>query len=288
MDIHFSDRKIVIPQSWNALTLGNQFAAFSRIMTDDGCNLVMKRHVLMQLLTGITDAELDDLEGFCIERKGAAGKAHFTSILRDLYTCTDFLFDIVGNGNMAIKADLTRCPFPKLTGATEPLFAPSDGFDNVQFGELATLFDLYEQHTATEDPSVVHEILATIYRPSKADTPENVAMAFEGDRRQPLLRYEATVENRIPLFVAMPEAMKAFLMFWVGSCLAQIVKRNKRLFQNNQATYTKSYGWAGVMLKLANGVVNLDAVAAQPYQNVLTHLNMLEDERIEQERQLNQ
>jgi hypothetical protein len=265
------------------------FAAYRFIMTDDGLTILQKRHQLMLYLTGITEAELEEVQSLCVQEKGRAnGWKSFYSILGHLYTCTDFLLDKTESGGYAISPTFTKCPYPTLTDGTLTLYAPSDDLDNVQFGELATLFELYDAHTQSDDPSVVHEILATVYRPAKPETAENVAMAYEGDRRQPLLRYEATVAQRVPLFEAMPEQIKALLLFWIGSCLAQIVKHNKALFSQNTVTYTKSYGWAGVMLKLSNGVVNLDAVAAQPFQNVLTHLNMLEDERIEQERQANQ
>jgi hypothetical protein len=286
MTINFLDHTMVVKQSWNDLDLQTQIAAYSRIMTADGLTFTQKQHVLMQLLTGVTDADVENWETVVTQQIGEKrGKRYFAEILSRMYTCTDFLFTTLPTGEKAISPTLTQCPYPVLTYANIELYAPSDGLDNVQFGELATLFDLYDAHTQSDDSVIVDEILATIYRPSKPETADNVAMAYEGDRRQPLLRYEAVVEARMYLFAAMPEAAKALLLFWIGSCLAQIVKRNKALFQNDAPTYTKSYGWAGVMLKLANGVVNLDAVAVQPYQNVLTHLNMLEDERLELERQ---
>lgn len=291
MRITFQNREIETVESWDRLPVNKQLAAYQIIMSnigeaiDEVLELPFKRQALMQLITDISDNELNELYAICTNENALEGHFVFMNIIDDLCICTDFLFTTLENGQKTINPTLYMCPFPSFQGNENrpTLFAAGTAFDNINFYELTLIFDLYNQHTQSDDPSVVNELLATIYRPAKEATPYNLASGYEGDIRQPILHYETMVETRKVMIDLLPEDVKMLLCFWVACCIDGIVKRNKQLFDRRQdyVQKTRDYGWASVLLKLSGGVVHLDAVAQQPYENVLTYLNILEDERVQ-------
>jgi hypothetical protein len=78
------------------------------------------------------------------------------------------------------------------------------------------------------------------------------------------------------------------LVFWFICCRAQIIRAYPNIFTHNPQGEAgepagNDYAWGGILLNLADGLPNLDAVAQQHYANALTYLSMLEDQRKKQE-----
>lgn len=162
--------------------------------------------------------------------------------------------------------------------------APKDALSNVTIYELSWIFSLLEAFASTGDEQVLSNLLAVVYRPSKPKTKENQAAGYHGDRRRALLKEESMIEERAVLMHSLPREVRNLLYFWLASCRQHIVESYPIIFDTENPTIekdekAKDYGWGGLLLSIAEGVVDLDTVAQQNYQNVFLWLAKLEDDR---------
>lgn len=223
-------------------------------------------------------------------------KTTVLSEINELFSIISFLFERQETDDgepeqYAINLSLTKCPIPFLefqarkgknrSRRTVRWYAPADGLDNMTLYELAHTFTRIEAYLRTKDEKHIIELLAMIYRPSKPKNDHNLASNYEGDRRQPYRKFETTVAGRKRRIEELPESVKQILVFWFTSCRQQIVKRYPNIFKS--ATEGEqggnNYGYAALLLNLADGIVHLDAVSDQNFHNAFTHLSYLEDQR---------
>lgn len=174
----------------------------------------------------------------------------------------------------------------RIDGKTETWYAPATGWDNLSIYEMAQAFALLEAYGESSDPTHLHRLFATLYRPGKPATPHNLETNYQHDRRIPYIEHgEYTVERRQKHFATLPTDRLNLLLFWAMSCRAGIIARYPRVFtgkERNPDRHPNDYGWAGVLLSISNGVADLDKVSAQNCHTILTYLSKLEDERLEQ------
>jgi hypothetical protein len=199
-----------------------------------------------------------------------------TSFLTELNTvinaATAFLFSTIrhqGKPVEVIAADLLRCPYPKLNVPTKQgvrtLYAPScgknsrsnepipsDSLQNITIYELGQTFSLYEQWAATPTEELLNTLIATLYRPKKADTKQNRATNYEGDVRLPLRGYEATLPQRRDLIARnIPAHIKEAIVFWFGCCRHHFAELYPDIFSTPNGKEENRFGYAGIILELS-------------------------------------
>ena len=284
---------VQVPQTWNDCTL-RQAAQVYNIITSTNTDLHVKRLMIAKLLVTITDANISLMKADSIAEWGEeAGTAFFLDELNAI--CTQVagpFFEITETEDepprkeYAIRLGLTKCPYPyveyKSHGQPRRLYAAADGFANMTIYELGTVFTLFERWMETNNKNLLFSLLATIYRPAKPETPENKAAGYHGDIRRPLRGEENKIAQRKGHWEFVPVEIIQLIVFWVASCRDSIIKEYPIIFSQKKDDETpegKNYGWAGLILKLSGGVVNINVVADQPYSTVFLHLAMLEDAR---------
>lgn len=225
----------------------------------------------------------------------ADAKTIVLSEINQLFTTISFLFEKMETEEgqpeqYAISLTLTKCPYPYIEFKTRTgkarsrrkvrWYAPADGLHNLSLYELGHAFTKIEAYLRTKNEKYINELLAMIYRPSKPKTDYNLASNYEGDRRQPYRKHETTVANRQSRIEKMPQAVKQLLVFWFASCRQQIVKRYPTIFtRGGENTTGNNYGYAALLLNLADGIVHLDTVSDQNFHNAFTFLSYKEDMR---------
>ncbi len=197
-----------------------------------------------------------------------------------------------------LTLELTRCPYPKLVydrpvrkgkpAEKATFYAPADALRNITIYELSVIFSDLEEYIRSNDETRLTSCLAVIYRAPKPKSTYNLESAYEGDIRLPYRKYEGTVARREPHMQQLTPIVRQLLAFWLASCRALIISRYKKAFERPEDSSPwalggervgNDYSWGGVLLSLAGGPAQLEAVADQHYGNALTYLCMLEDQR---------
>ena len=300
--IEINGKRIPIPSTWNDLTLRQALACYQIIGMDTWGIfsaeelLHAKRLQIMMELCNIDHAFLEDWKAQEIEADPAEGANIFYSGLNTLSnTITAFAFQEKAQGGYQLALTYTKTPWPyleaKYRGGKLRLYAPADQLSNVTIYELGMSFMALERFLQDQDEDALFELLAILYRPMKPATAENKRSAYQGDRRLPLLHHEATLPARKKHMRKLPELVRNFLVFWFASCRQQIISSYPNIFSSNPhgtagEAAGNDYAWGGVLLNLADGLPNLDAVAQQHYANALTYLSMLEDQRKKHEMEM--
>lgn len=299
MTITINDKHYAIPANWNALTLRQQMECYNIIMSDTGSLfeprqiMPAKRIALVSRLLGLTDAFMSAWLKDCRDTYGPEGELVFLAELDAILQATDFLFDIeedeAGNKLYQIRLGLTRCPWPTLSytskkGKKKTYYAPADELENITLYEMAMAFSIFERYLESQDEADAIELAATLYRPGKAPTKANKASGYEGDRRLPLYKHETMVKKRAARMASLPPTTRHLIVFWFASCRQQIISSFPNIFSASAAEQYgervgNDYSWAGMLLALAGGIVHLEQVSQEPYQNGLVYLSYLEDQR---------
>ena len=300
------DHSATLPESWNDMSLQQCLEAYNILTAragrafEPGEVLPAKRIALVARLAGLDDAKILAWRQDCAQAYGEEeGDLVFFAELSRVLSLTDFLFDVDesqdGKLLFQVKLGLTRCPWPMLRytstrGKQKTYYATADALENITLYEMALSFSLFEKYLETDDIAHADELIATLYRPSKPPTPENKRSGYQGDRRLPIYQHEAMVKKRLPRVAVLPADVKKLLLFWFASCRQQIVASFPNLFEPRGGEMEiggekvgNDYGWGGMLLALAGGIVHLEEVSLQPYQNGLIYLSYLEDERKREE-----
>lgn len=303
MKVRINEEEIPLPQSWNELSLEQCLYIYGILMTDSRDLLEahellpVKRMLIVQKLLNLDMKFMEQWESDCIQANGKDdGKLIFHSELDEVLHTIDFLFDRLPNEEDSditryqINLGLTRCPYGELSfekkgGKKKFWYAPHESLENISIYEMGTTFTLFEAFMKTKDEAQADELIATLYRPSKPPNKENKQSAYQGDRRLPLLHHEGMVKKRINRVKLLPKPVKQIIIFWFASCRHKIISDFPNVFKGGgEQRGGNNYGWGGVLLGLADGLVNLDAISSQNHNNALTYLSYLEDKRKEQER----
>jgi len=296
-----------IPQSWNELTLKQQLTIYHILLSnmhgllpDVAENIATKRIAIAQFLLGLTNTRkwrLDLQSEYGAEDGDTLFIGELDAVAR---ACTDWLFERIEEKEgypeqYRIEFGLTKTPWPQIeyknrkSGKKKIWCGPADALANVTIYELGMAFYQFEEYLRTKQIEHLNRLLAILWRPSKPSTPENRRSGYEGDHRLPLLKHEAMIPKRMKKIAGLPKEVKQLLLFWFASCRMKIIEAYPNIFKAPPAAGERvgnDYSWGGVLLSLAGGLVHLDAVAQHTYSNAFTYLSYLEDQRIEQEREL--
>lgn len=285
MTITIDKKTIKTPDAWNELTLKQALYCYAILMTDLNTQfkpmqvLPAKRITIMLHLLEFKKEEINDWKP--------------EQIYQVSHAVTNFLFEEVQADpeepiQHTIALKLTKNPYPYFQyknkkGKKIKYYAPADALSNLSIYELGTAFTIFEAYLKTQEELLVDKLIAILYRPHKPKTKLNKSKAYEGDRRLPYLNYEATVPARQKRIRKLPPLVKAITLFWFASCRQAIVNSYPNIFvapeKQDKSTSQNDYGWGGVLMGLADGVVHLDAVSKQNYKNAFARLSYLEDQR---------
>lgn len=292
-----------IYESWNDLPRSLCFQLYALLLTPTAQGIIRSRDIDLlrieatKILLGIDDTFL---ERWKAERVGELGEDGETVFLQELKTladkATNFLLlyraeDETGMLTNPTIAPITKNHFPKLVyqrkGKNMRLYGPADGLlPSLSAGEMSDVFSLYEEYILEKKPETAIRLIATLWRPGKPKTKENIAKAFQGDRRQPYVGYEASVDHRIAIIQQLPPLVLSLMLHWFDSCYDEIAATYNNLFKSpdSKASDAPNHGWAGILLSLSDGLKYLETVAYQPATNVLGYLSVLDDQRTAEER----
>lgn len=298
--------RTVAPDSWNDLPLRSLLLFYNTLFEHQGPEhrqtvwtmsklLSMTMHLLQLDHKTMLAWEVscraehpDDVE---------AGAAAFHDEVRQvLHATLAGLFDIKevdDTTTYAVKYNLTKNPYPRISHtkkgqAPKFLHCAADGLENITIYELAATFTAYENYLATGEEEEINTLLAILYRPQKPITRDNEAMAFEGDKRLPYRRYEATVPDRARMMAKLAPLVRRVMVFWFASCRLAIVDAFPDVFRSTgkSSSSKTDFGWGATLLAVAGGPVGLETVADQNHANALTWLAMKQREVEEAEQRL--
>lgn len=292
--VTINDNTIEVPNNWNHLPLKKQLYCYAILLTDTKHLLSpqevlpAKKIMLMQALLDMDDDYLKLWKEDCLIVDPEMGETIFNSEVAELSKIADCFFDRIEPEQIGdpetfqIKLGLTKNPFPEIERKKQKkkYYGPADELENLTIAELGDTFTFFENFLKTNDEDWANKLIATLYRPAKQKTKANKQSAYGGDIRQPYIGHEAMVKKRKEKVKLLPPPVKQLIIFWFASCRQHIINSYQNIFvapEGEQAG--NNYGWGGVIMSLADGLQNIDAVAAQPANTALIYLSYLEDQR---------
>lgn len=306
-------RTVTVPDSWNDLPKHQLLLFYEALFNTPGDEYTATGFTMVKLL-GMLQKILQVDNDFMVEWERARitadpenGYMIFLEELRQTlrYALTGGgdeaapgggLFRIEENEDgetmYSANLNLTCNPWPEINGLKfgqekmpRIFYAPSDGLGNLTIYEMGMTFSLFEAYLSTGDIAHAHQLIATIYRPSRVQTKKELESNWAGDRRQPIRHFETVVDNRIKWAEGLPMLVKRVILFWFAGCRQQIVNQFPKVFKSGGKGEPNEYGWGGVLLSVAEAgpMGALGEVADQHYSNVLTYLSIKADEAKERE-----
>lgn len=267
-----------VPTTWSELTTAQALHVYSLYIaaTTSGSTYPAICMDLLKILTGITAQQLQHWH----TRAGGV----FMHQLHELTTTLAAPFfdspDAYQTQLPPLAYTLTTCPYPQLSDATTTYHAPADALDNVTLLELATIFTLLEQYHATPSMPLAHQILATIYRPAMPHTRATRLTGYPlSDCRHPFT--EHIPAPRTQYMQQLPASIQGLLLFWLLSCRQHIAQQFPNLFLSDRPAaeqHGNDYGWAGILIQLAGGIVHLPQVSASPWRDAFIYMSFLDDQ----------
>lgn len=267
--------------TWNDLNLKQLLKCYWAISIE--CVTIHDRRlVIAQEVSGIPLSTFTNIEDS--DERGEA-------LLKWLAEYADPLFiiseDENGNKSYEPRLGLTKCPYPTLARKKKRkqvhnLYAAPDGLERVTIYELGYIFTFLEAFTSSGQAPHLNSLLATVYRPSRPLTQEEVAAYWYGDRRRSLYKEETAIKTRAEQFATVADPVKMLMYFWLLSCRDSIIREFPIIFSTGDGDDekpAKDYGWAGLLLSIADGVKDLEEVANHSWRTVFIYLAKMEDER---------
>ena len=302
MTITIGEKTTKVPQSWNELPLNKQLECYHIIMGNkhsffEASEIMPATRILLATrLLGLPSSQIKAWQADCQQHDPEDGELLFLAELEAILKCTDFLFEQQSNKEdvqlYSINLSLTKCPWSRLKQSSKGkrkkyLYGPADGLANLNLFELSIAFTTFEAYLKNPSEDLVHKLLAILYRPAKPKTKINKRAKYHGDKRQALYQHEHLIPKRAIIMRSLPREVKQLLLFWFASCRHQIIISFPNVFKAPQGERVgNDYGWGGVLLSLAGGIVHLDKVAQRPYPDALVYLSYLEDQRKGRERKI--
>lgn len=282
--IQINDIQHHIPQTWDDLTL-HQLMTCYQIVMDQRINHIFEAEEQIQLRRiEITKAILNLDDQFMKSWEKDAGSDFFQELHQVADTVSAFAFEPVDDDKYQLSLNRYKCPYPELEYGELFFYSPADSLNNITLYELGMSFRSFEAFAQNGKEEDLHRLLAILYRPGKPDTPANVQSDYEGDRRLPLYKHETTIDRRMKTMAMMPVLVSQVIVFWFASCRQKIISSFPNIFEAPEGEKGgNDYSWAGVILNLADGIVNEEKVSNTNYGTALVYLSMLEDRRKKQE-----
>lgn len=256
--------------SWNELSLKKLHTIYQIIMQDTegeiaaDTELAMKKIEVFHALTWIDPVYLEvKKKEFEASYMDNTGELVFLEYLNDLLELVEPFFETFeteeGQTQWMISETLTKNPYPifelkeKGKVGKSKFFGPKDECDNISMREFITLCAKLEAFEKTGAVKHIDNLIATLYRRPKPQTPDNLEIKYDGDIRLPYI--EGGVEWREQKFKGINPAIKKLMGFWLLSCRMVFVNSYPLLFEvddDNKREDKLKY------LKLINALTNND------------------------------
>jgi hypothetical protein len=300
MNIKIGNFEIQTAEGWNdlfvkyghtdglrkAMIIAEVIAQDVENAVDAQTELVMKKIEVFKVLTGWNQKNLDALKTSLMYDDMENGEEEFYLIIEKMLHCTDAFFNVVedeeGNAMADMAHTLTICPYPTLAynyrekggrssgNKKQLLCAPKSDMENISFSEFMSLMTLTDKYLKTGDIKHIDRLLATLYRPMKPKTEDNIENAYYGDKRVKLI--DAAVDVRVGKFTNMAKEARQILILWLLSCRAMFVQKYKDLFDTDIDAPDDGTGWAGVLVAMSNGdITRQQSIQDQSAHDVLTN-----------------
>lgn len=301
-------KKVMAPTSWNDLPVRQLLLFYETLFNNTGDEFTansfssVKLITMTQMVMGVDFAFMAKWEGERMKEDPEHGYLAFLADLKEIIKAAlAGLFEIneEDGTSYAIKFNLTKNPYPDMVytapkkGKKLPkstwMYAPADELANITIYELAYTFQLYEAYLATGDEHLAMQLIGCLYRPSRPETRADRESGWFGDRRQPLRKYEAKIDERAQQADGLPTLTKRIILFWFGSCRDHIIKQWPQVFKKSDGDGGGSSNhWGDLLLSVAETAVfgPLDNTADQHYSNVLQLLTKRDNEARAMERTL--
>lgn len=310
IEIHIGKtaKKVIAPESWNDLPTRQLLLFYETLFNNTGDEFTanvftsVKLITMAQMVMNVDTAFMAKWEGERIKEDPENGYLVFLADLKQVITAAlGGLFEISeeDSTSYSIKFNLTKNPYENLVHTPQKkgkkpvkstwMYAPADELANITIYELAYTFQLYEAYLSTGDEHLAMQLIGCLYRPSRPETKADRESGWFGDRRQPLRKYEAKIDERAKLADGLPMLTKRVILFWFASCRDHIVKQWPQVFKKSDGEGTGSGNhWGDLLLSVAETAVfgPLDNTADQHYSNVLQLLTKRDNEARAMERQL--
>jgi hypothetical protein len=300
-----NSKTVIAPESWNDLDRRTLLLFYSTMFTALGSEANPSAFTALKLITmtqhilGVDNAFMLKWEADCATR-GSEFLSELAQVIdASLPGLLDKKVDDEGNTAYSVRFNLTKNPYPALShtakhkgGKSQKInwvYAPKDGLENISIYEMAYAFQLYEAYLQTNNEKYSNDLIACLYRPSRPETKEDRASGWFGDRRQPLRKYEAKIEERSKKVAGIPIMARRIIVFWFASCREAIIRQWPQVFKPSEGSIaTSGNHWGDLLLSLAETGVfgNLDQTADQHYSNALQLLTKRDNEARELEKKM--
>lgn len=98
-----------------------------------------------------------------------------------------------GSYDLVINQNYIHNPIQKFRYLFKTVHGPSDGYQNIKFGEYTDALRLFLQFNQTQDINLLYELAATLYRPkSKLNWLKKILPNYDGDVRAPYNSHNIT------------------------------------------------------------------------------------------------
>jgi hypothetical protein len=152
------------------------------------------------------------------------------------------------------------------------LYGPADALRNATFAEFIFADTYYLRYLTTGEAHYLDKLVATLYRPQRADYRPHAA-DFGGDRREAFNEY--LLPARTVWVSRVPQHVKYAVLLYYRGCRQLLEKRYDYVFTQENSSKAAVSDWSEVLHQLADGVHNIDATAGQHLSTVLREMNRL-------------
>lgn len=293
MDIQIGEDTFQTPDSWNEMSLKQQYYALEVLSApipptaDYEIEMLQKLNAIAIYLLGITPQYVEEYRLHCMETKD---EMYFIKAWRELIelvtSCVVEKKEVAVEGEAepqlvySTKLNLTKCPYPIIDMGALQLLAPDDTLKNATFGEVIQLLTYWQRFNKKGDYTLINKSLATIYRQAKAPTKENIRANYDGDRREKYNPFAITIRENF--FILTDAMVKRLLWFWLTCCLQEIIRLNESIFNPQESKHQYSdyykkqlaqFGYAGLVMAFSKEEgIPRDKLIDMNYREVFANL----------------
>ena len=115
-------------------------------------------------------------------------------------------------------------------------YGPEDALLNITFDEFLAAIGHYNSYTKTSSVSDLNQLIATLYRPKKPETPHNTLTNYHGDVRQEF--YQTNIAIRAKALETLAPGIKLGVKLFFEACIQYITTATNVNVQGNSIDLT--------------------------------------------------
>lgn len=251
MEIRINQENIKVPQNWNECNERQLSAIFNLLYN----NKLKIQDVKLRITKMFLNKSVKFFKKWEQDAKKTSDTAFLDEMNDVIESCTAWIFSKTDDGNLYISGGLTNAPIGKIKLKKKEFFAPAASLSNITVLEFAYLETFFEK---VRDPKQMrmslNQLIAVLYRPSKPTTKDNISKKYEGDRRQSLEGYEATINDRAYTLQYLERHKKMLILHFYESCRKQILESlHPRMQGGSESSESEKgiNGWVQIIMELS-------------------------------------